>query len=80
MLKSTHKFKTALPATTHGFTYPELRNGKLLQKIRKHAKITVNANDDTVSANDDLYEELERRYGGGYAQAIVEGLKRSQKR
>lgn len=29
--------------------------------------------------NDDLYRELEHRYGGGYAQAIVEGLKRSQK-
>jgi len=66
-------FKTTLPSVSHGLIYPELRPqprmARLLQKIRKHAA--------AVNENDDLYYELEHRYGGGFAQGIVDGLKKS---
>ena len=52
--------------------------GKTITKAEKSAKSAVFKGGDTSShspaANDSLYSILEARYGGGFAQWIVDGL------
>lgn len=71
-------FETAAFKTT-AFRIPLPSDALLLRLQSGTYALAVNENDENNDNNDDLYQELERRYGGGYAQALVEGLKRSQK-
>jgi hypothetical protein len=57
-------YKTALKTK-----FPS-RTGTRLRQIGTHTAVNENA----IDKHDDLYHELELRYGSGFAQAIVDGL------
>ena len=72
MKKTAYKttaFETTLSADPCNLAYPELQTGSLPQKITNHTM--------AVNENSNLYHELELRYGGGFAQAIVDGLNKA---
>ena len=74
----TAAFNAVLSSKIYSMSYSELMRGsRLLQRQASPLLQQVSHQAAPVNSNEDLYQELELRYGSGFAQTIVDGLKRS---
>ncbi|MDD9901199.1 MAG: hypothetical protein OXT65_09500 [Alphaproteobacteria bacterium] len=69
----THKTKNALKAMAYELICPADSTGRPPRAIKMGGQ-------EVPAANDTLYDELEARYGGGFAQWVVDRVAHSTAR
>jgi len=76
----THSFKVILSSDTRSLPHSKiLRSSRLLRRRTDSPRQQGKDSVIEASESDDLYRELEQRYGDGFAQWVIRGLPKQQR-